>query len=300
MVNRQTVSYLTRRFEAAGMRPLTRFGQNFLIDLNLIELIASSADIDDRDLVLEIGTGTGSLTTLLAARAAHVITVEIDENLAQIAREEIDHLPNVTLRLHDALKNKNRFDPGLLEEIRSQFNRLPAGRRRFKLVANLPYNVATPIISNLLRVDPVPDVMCVTIQKELAERITAAPGVKDYSALSIWIQSLAVPKIVRILPPGVFWPPPKVHSAILRIDTDPALRARISDLDFFHQKLRALYFHRRKYLRSVVQSAMKGELDRVAVDEVLQQLAYSGEDRAERLSVEQTIALIEALRQKVG
>ncbi|QDV66523.1 Ribosomal RNA adenine dimethylase [Rosistilla carotiformis] len=295
MVNRQTASYLTKRFQQTGMRPLSRFGQNFLIDLNLVDLIADSADIDDRDLVLEIGTGTGSLTTRLAARAAHVITVEIDTNLAQIAQEELEDLPNVTMRLHDALKNKNNFDPELLENIRQEFDKLPAKRRRFKLVANLPYNVATPIISNLLRNDPIPDVISVTIQKELADRIVAPPGTKDYSALSIWIQSVANASIVRTLPPGVFWPPPKVTSAIIRIDTDANLRARIDNIDFFHEKLRALYFHRRKFLRSVVLSAMKGELDKAQVDAVLEKLGFSGEIRAERLTVAQTIELINEL-----
>ena len=295
MSNRQTASYLTRRFQEAGMRPLTRYGQNFLIDLNLVDLIADSASIQPHDLVLEIGTGTGSLTTRLADRAGHVITVEIDTNLAQLAIEEIGDRDNVTLRLHDALKNKNRFNPELIENIREEFDRLPHDRRQFKLVANLPYNVATLIISNLLRRDPVPDLMCVTIQKELADRIIARPGTKDYSALSIWVQSLAHAEIVRVLPPGVFWPAPKVTSAVIRIAPDPKLRANIDNLEFFHEKLRALYFHRRKYLRSVVQSAMKGEMDKPTVDEVLTELGYSGEDRAERLSVQQTIDLIAAL-----
>lgn len=295
MDNRQTVSYLTKRFQQAGMRPLNRYGQNFLVDLNLVDLIADSADIDDRDVVLEIGTGTGSLTTRLAAKAAHVITVEIDPNLALIAEEEMGHLTNVTMRQHDALKNKNSFDPELLEEIRLQLEKQPENRRRFKLVANLPYNVATPIISNLLRRDPVPDVICVTIQKELADRIVSPPGTKDYSALSIWIQSVAHASIVRILPPGVFWPPPKVHSAIIRIDSDKKLRGRIDNIDFYHEKLRALYFHRRKFLRSVVCSAMKDELDKSQVDAVLNELGYSGEIRAERLTVEQTIALLNKL-----
>ncbi|MEZ6090618.1 MAG: rRNA adenine dimethyltransferase family protein [Pirellulaceae bacterium] len=202
----------------------------------------------------------------------------------------------MTLRLHDALKNKNRFDAGLIENIQQEFNRLPEKRRRFKLVANLPYNVATPIISNLLRYEPIPDLMCVTIQKELADRIVSPPGTKDYSALSIWVQSVAHASIVRVLPPGVFWPPPKVHSAILRIDTDSRLRSRIDDIEFFHEKLRALYFHRRKFLRSVVLSAMKDQLDKAQVDTVLSDLGYDGESRAEQLSVEATIRLINALR----
>src|SRR4029078_709524 len=104
-----------------------------------------------------------------------------------------------------------------------------------KLVANLPYNIATPLISNLLLARYVPHSMTVTIQKELAERSTAHPSTKDYSALSVWIQSQCQAEIVRIMPPSVFWPAPKVSSAILRIKVDPARRAAIGDLPFFHQ-----------------------------------------------------------------
>ena len=299
MENRQTVSYVANRLKAAGLRPVNRFGQNFLVDLNLIDLIARSADLTRQDVVLEIGTGTGSLTSRMAGKAGQVVTVEIDANLAELARQEFADQPHVTLLQRDALKNKNTIHESVLQAVREAMERIGPGAQ-FKLVANLPYNVATPIISNLLDVDPVPNRMVVTIQKELAERITAQPSTKDYSALSIWVQALAQSQIVRILPPSVFWPRPKVHSAILRIDPDPQLRSRIVDLDFFHRTLRALYFHRRKFLRSVVLSAMKGQLEKATVDEVLSAAGMTETTRAEELSVEKTIDLIERLRQAVA
>jgi len=165
------------------------------------------------------------------------------------------------------------------------------------LVANLPYNVATPILSNLLRSEPAPDRMVVTIQKELADRIVAEPGSKDYGALSVWMQSICDCQIVRILPPTVFWPRPKVESAIIRLDVDSERRSAFEDLEYFHQTVRALFFHRRKFLRSVVLSAMKGRLQKDQVDTVLKQLGHGPDARAEQLDRSAIASLVESLRQ---
>ena len=214
-VNRQTVSYLSRRFEEVGLNPNKRHGQNFLIDLNLLNLLAKSAQLNSNDVVLEIGTGMGSLTGLFAEQAAQVITVEIDEYLYQMASEELEVFDNIQMLKQDALKNKNQFAPEVIAAIKHHMQ--VEDGRVFKLAANLPYNVATPIISNLLRSEIVPKTMTVTIQKELADRLVAAPGSKDYGALSIWVQSICDVEIVRIMSPKVFWPRPKVDSAIIHI-----------------------------------------------------------------------------------
>lgn len=298
MAERQTASYLTEQFAAAGLRPLTRFGQNFLIDLNLVDLIVRSAELTRDDLVLEVGTGVGSLTTRMAPQAGAIVTVEIDDNLAQLAQQELDSFPNVRQLHCDALRNKNTLAPELLENVREGLTRL-GEPSRFLLVANLPYNIATPLISNLLAADPHPDRMVVTIQKEVADRIVAEPGSKDYGALSVWVQALGTAQLVRVLPPTVFWPRPKVESAILRIDHDPAKRARFADLAFFHQTVRALFFHRRKLMRSVVRSAFKGQLSKSQVDATLQGAGYTGGERVEQLGVEPICRLVEALRQSV-
>lgn len=291
---RQTVSFLIRRFKEAGIRPNTRHGQNFLVDLNLVNLLARSADVGPADVVLEVGTGTGSLTALLAERASAVVTVEIDPQLYQLAAEELIDFDNVTMLHQDALKNKNRFHPHLLETVREKLNEQPG--RRLKLAANLPYNVATPILSNMLSTDMVPVSMTVTIQKELADRITARPRTKDYSALSIWMQAQCDTEIIRIMPPSVFWPRPRVHSAIIQIVPCEEKRNRIPDLKFFHSFVRAMFFHRRKFLRSELISALKHKLDKVAIDEILAQQGLSGSGRAEELDVDAMLALCEAAR----
>jgi len=248
------------------------------------------------DVVLEIGTGAGSLTSRLADSAGAVLTVEIDKNLHQLASEELAYRSNVLLLQGDALRNKNSLRTDIMDHIRDALSRL-GDNARFGLVANLPYNVATPIISNLLHESPSPDFIVVTIQKELADRMVASPGTKDYGALSVWIQSVCRATIVRVLSPKVFWPRPKVDSAIIRLDAEPERRAEIADLVYFHQTVRALFFHRRKFLRSVVISAMKGRLEKDQVDEILGSLGHGEKSRTEELPVAQIQALVEALRQ---
>jgi 16S rRNA (adenine1518-N6/adenine1519-N6)-dimethyltransferase len=298
MVHRQTAQFLIQRFRQVGIRPVTKRGQNFLIDLNLVELIAESADLGPDDVVLEVGTGTGSLTALIAPHVAEVVTVEIDRQLHELANQELVEFDNVTFLCQDVLKTKNRLHPVVLDVLKEK---LAGGEnRKLKLVANLPYNVATPIISNLLDTEVVPDAMSVTIQKELADRIVASPSTKDYGSLSIWLQSQCDVQIVRTLPPSVFWPRPKVQSAILHIQVSPEKRGLIADVTFFHRFVRAMFFHRRKYLRSVILSAFKGQLDKPAVDAVLEAQSLSPQIRAEALDVQQMLDLCDAMRAAGG
>jgi len=293
---RQTFSYLKQRFERLGLQPDTRHGQNFLIDLNLIELIARTAELTRRDVVLEVGTGGGSLTALMAEKAGHVLSFEIDPGLHQLASEELAPHPNVSLFLQDALRNKNNLHPVVLEAIDEWLGRIP--NARLKLVANLPYNIATPVISNLLSTPHTPALMVATIQKELADRLVARPGAKEYGALSVWVQSQCAVKIARALAASVFWPRPKVNSAIVRIEPLAERRERIPDREFFHSFVRSLFLHRRKYLRSCLISAVKGTLDKSAVDEILSQLGHGPEARTEQLSIEQLLAMTEAVRKR--
>ena len=296
-VNRQTVSYLSRRFEEVGLNPNKRHGQNFLVDLNLIQMIARSAELGKKDVVLEVGTGMGSLTGMLAEKAAHVITVEIDGYLHQMASEELEAFDNIEMLKQDALKNKNQFDDRVITAIKAALAKDP--NRVFKLAANLPYNIATPVIANLLRSEVIPAMMSVTIQKELADRITAKPGSKDYGSLSVWVQSMADAELVRIMPPHVFWPRPKVDSAILKIVHRPDKVASIPDIDFFYAFVRAMFFHRRKFLRSVAVAAFKEQLSKPQVDEVLEGAGLRTDSRTEQLNVEELQALSEHFRKKL-
>jgi 16S rRNA (adenine1518-N6/adenine1519-N6)-dimethyltransferase len=291
---RQTKTFLLERFREMGIRPATRHGQNFLIDLNLVQLIVDAAELTDDDVVLEVGTGTGSLTAMVAERAAAVVTCEIDAHLYELASEQLIDLPNVTMLRLDALRNKNKFDDRVMDAIGEKLAATPG--RRFKLVANLPYNIATPVISNLLLCPHVPHSMTVTVQKELADRITAPPSTKDYSALSVWIQSQCRAEIVREMPPSVFWPAPKVSSAIVRLILEPQRRAAIGDLQYFHQITKALFLHRRKFLRANLLAAMKLHLDKEQVDALLHDMSFAHDTRTEQLDVATLITLAANVR----
>lgn len=295
--SRQTQSFLIQRFQEAGVRPQTRHGQNFLIDLNLLDLLVRTADLSREDVVLEVGTGLGSLAARMAPLAAAVVTVEIDSRLFALASEELAGLANVTMLQQDALKNKNTLHPAVLAAVREKMAAHPGSR--FKLVANLPYNVATPILSNLLTADPLPDSLTATIQKELADRIVARPGTKDYSALSIWMQALCAIEVVREMPPQVFWPRPVVHSAIIHILPNPAKRALIGDVSFLHEFVRSLFFHRRKFLRGVLISAYEERLGKAAIGDLLASFKFPADARAEQLDVKTLIALAAAVQKRL-
>src|SRR5262249_27460688 len=159
-----------------------KLGQNFLIDLNLIDLIVRAAEVGPQDAVLEVGTGTGSLTAKLAEHAGAVATVEIDRMFQPVARQVVGDRPNVTFLLGDALERKNELNPDMLTTWDAAYSRHGCTRR--KLVANLPYVIATPLVSNLLITDIPVERMVVMVQWEIAERMRATPGTKDYNALS--------------------------------------------------------------------------------------------------------------------
>jgi 16S rRNA (adenine1518-N6/adenine1519-N6)-dimethyltransferase len=289
---RQTQSYLKSLFARKGIYPRHRFGQNFLIDLNIHDLIVKTADVKHGDVVLEVGPGAGALTSLMASTGATVVAVEIDSATAGMI--------NVRVLNVDALASKNRLNPEVLDNVRSGLAVDPG--RRLKLVANLPYNVATPIIGNLLvhpefRLERV----VATIQLELARRMMAEPDSDDYGALSVLIQALTDFKLVRTLRPGVFWPRPKVDSAVISLIPNEAKRASIGDLDWFHSVVRRVFLHRRKNLRRVLYSLWRDRwTDKDEVDTLLDGLGLTGQVRAEAMNVEEHIALAVALRQRLG
>lgn len=289
---RQTLSYLRQLFSERGIRPKNKMGQNFLIDLNLLDLIVRTAELTPEDLALEVGSGTGSLTARLVQQAGAVLSVELDTNFLALTQELLDEPGDRVVLLHaDALRNKNELNPQLIQTLLDLRQR--AGTRQIKLVANLPYAVAVPIISNLLLTDLPIERMVVTVQWEIAERLLARPGTKDFGALAVLTQSLAEVQLVRQLSPSVFWPRPQVASAIVLIRPMAVKRAEVGDVQRLRNFLRDLYSHRRKNLRGALVSMANSDWSKPEVDHRLELLGIDGTTRAEDLSLQQHLRLCE-------
>ena len=298
---RQTTAYLKQLFEQVGFTIDSKRGQNFLVDLNLLDLLERSADVRPDDVVMEVGTGTGALTERLAGSARRVITCEIDPRLAQLARDKLVDCDNVTLVEGDVLASKHRFAPAVLAAIDAAIAGAEGGR--FLLVANLPYCVATPVISNLLTLPRPFDSATVTVQREMGERMTAAAGSHSYNALSVWIGAQCRGEIVRVLPPSVFWPRPRVDSAIVRLDLEPDRRAAIGDLDRFHDFVRDVFCHRRKLLRGVLVRMAGGKQQssaKEAVEKVYASLGFEASVRAEDIPPDTFVRLERAFYEHLG
>ena len=287
--DRQTRSHLMQLFKEHGFNPRTHLGQNFLIDINIIEFIVSEGQLTSYDVVLEVGTGTGGMTMFMVEEAGHVVSVEVDQNMHRLASSLMEGCDNATLMHTDALRNKNHLSDLVVEEVRMRLDAIE--NSQLKLVANLPYSVATPVVSNLVATDLPWSRMIVTIQLELGERMAAAPGTSNYGALSVWLQAQCRVKMIKRLAPSVFWPRPKVHSAIVRLSPDPQRKARIIDRPFFHDFVRRLFHHRRKLLRTVLVGMYSKQLSKPEVDELLAQFGCETETRAEELDVDQHVQL---------
>ncbi|MFO0880190.1 MAG: 16S rRNA (adenine(1518)-N(6)/adenine(1519)-N(6))-dimethyltransferase RsmA [Gemmataceae bacterium] len=297
---RQTLSYLRTLFQERGIRPRNKLGQNFLIDLNLLDLVVRSAEIGPADLVLEVGSGTGSLTMRLLESAGAVMAVEVDPPFAALTREAVEshfHLfsaaaggpgtrPEHVKLIHaDILERKNALQPEVLEGLRALL--AASGTTQIKLIANLPYAVAVPVISNLLLCDLPIERMVVMVQWEIAERLMAVPGTKDYAAMAVLVQSLTEVSLVRKIPPTAFWPRPQVDSAIVQVRPSEAKRALLGDPQRFRNFLRDLYVHRRKNLRGGLASLPGQTRSKAEIDQALATLDIDGAARAETLNLEQ-------------
>jgi len=243
----QTKHQIQEILAQAGSQPRHRFGQNFMIDQNLVRVVADAGAIAAGDLVIEVGPGTGTLTEELLSRGAEVVAVEIDRDLAKLLRERFADESRFKLIEGDALSSKHALNP----ELSDALGRATRGVEATKLVANLPYNIASPLIIELLlaRVD----LLAFTVQREVADRLRAAPGSDAYGPLSVMAQMLARVELLRTLPPQAFWPAPKIGSALVRMnrrDDQPA-----ADAAEFGRFVHKLFSFRRKTLRRALAQA---------------------------------------------
>jgi 16S rRNA (adenine1518-N6/adenine1519-N6)-dimethyltransferase len=290
---RQTLAFLRDLVQSQGLRPNFKLGQCFLIDLNFLEFIIRTSELTPADLIVEVGSGTGSLTTALAENAGAVLSVELDPAFHELAKRNTALFGNVTLLQGDILSGKNRLNENVLAELgRLQNN---PQWTQLKLISNLPYVVATPVITNFLLTELRFERMVVTVQFELAERLVARPGTKEYGSLAVLVQSLADVELVRKMPPGLFWPRPSVDSALVLVKPSMAKRSRIPNLERFHRFCRDLYLHRRKNLRGALHAFCKDRFSKEELDRHLFAHGFDPAGRAELLSVEEHLTLCETM-----
>ena len=294
---RQTRTHLMELFKRHGYNPRRDLGQNFLIDVNLVEFIARSAEITERDVVLEVGAGTGGMTAFLVQNAGHVVSVELDENVFPLAQEAVKDAYNVTLLKTDILKNKNTLSPQVLEVVQEKLDAIPESR--LKLVSNLPYNVATPVVSNLVSTELPWKRMVITIQLELGLRMTAKPRSSHYGALSAWLQAQCFVKVLKRLGPQVFWPRPKVNSAIVLLRPQHERRKAIGDREFYHDFVRRLFHHRRKLMRGVLRGMYRKQIEKSVIDQILSDMNFKESARAEEQTPDRLVALASRVRKAV-
>lgn len=258
---------------AAGARPQHRFGQNFMMDQRALSAIVEAGQLSSGDTVLEVGPGAGNLTSLMAARAGHILAVDIDEPLMHAAANHWRHLTNIRWLHADALASKHKLAPEMLSELRSLH---ATATGSLKLIANLPYNAASPLIAELLtlcwheqrrdafqtpstRAAPrlIFERLIFTVQWEVAQRMAAPPDCADYGSLGILMQLLADVRIVRSIEPGAFWPPPKVRSALVEVIVQPARFGAISNIEQLSAVLRGVFAHRRQNLVNAIRHGLK-------------------------------------------
>ena len=256
------------------------FGQNFLIDSHVTDKIIRAAEIGKDDNVLEIGPGIGTLTQYLAEAAGRVVAVEIDEKLIPVLEETLSGYDNVKVINEDILKC----------DIDSIF-----GGEPFKVVANLPYYITTPIIMGLLEGKSHFDSITVMIQKEVADRMKAGPGTKDYGALSLAVQYYAEPYLAANVPPNCFMPRPKVGSAVIRLKRLEEPRVAVKDEKLLFGLIRAAFMERRKTLLNAVKNYREMDISKEKVEEALVKMGIDTRIRGEALTLEQFAKLSDML-----
>jgi len=260
-------------------------GQNFLVDSNILENMVEKSGITKESGVIEIGPGIGALTEELALSAKKVLAFEIDDRLLPILADTLAPYNNVKVVHEDILEAK------VEERIAEEF----ADITDLHIVANLPYYITTPILFTLLEKDLPITSITIMIQKEVAERMAAKPGTKDYGSLTIAVQYYTRPEVIMEVPKRVFMPEPNVISAVLKLTKREKPLVQVEDERHFFTIVRASFAHRRKTLRNNLIGHLKGRLSKGEIDEVLSRANIDGNRRGESLSIEEFARLSDAL-----
>ena len=261
-----------------------KFGQNFLIDPHVLDKIIAAAEITKDDFVLEIGPGIGTLTQYLAEAAREVVAVEIDSTLSPILEDTLSAYDNVSVINEDVLK----VDLRKLAEERN-------GGKPIKVVANLPYYITTPIIMSLFESHVPLKSRTVMVQKEVALRMQAGPGTKDYGALSLAVQYYASPYLAANVPPNCFMPRPNVGSAVIRLTRFEETPVQVKDEKLLFRLIRASFNQRRKTLQNGLVNSQELDFTKEQVAAAIATLGVSPSVRGEALTLEQFAALANAL-----
>ena len=261
-----------------------KFGQNFLIDSHVLNKIIDAAEITKEDFVLEIGPGIGTMTQYLAEAAREVAAVEIDRNLIPILKETLADYDNVTIINQDVLK----LDIAALAEEKNE-------GRPIKVVANLPYYITTPIIMSLFESKVPLDSITVMVQKEVAVRMQAGPGTKDYGALSLAVQYYAEPYLAANVPQNCFIPRPNVGSAVIRLLRHETPAVQVKDEKLMFRLIRASFNQRRKTLVNGLKNSSELSYSKETILEAFEKLGFSENVRGETLTLEQFAALADVL-----
>jgi len=263
----QSLREIRELLAARGLTPRHRFGQNFLHDHGKIVELVDAAKLQPGETVLEVGPGTGALTECLLEREVRVVAVEIDRDLAGLVRDRFGD--RITLVEGDCLAKGRRLAPEVVSALEGS---------AFKLVANLPYQAASPLMASLLMHHPECLGQWVTIQKEVVDRLVAVPGTKAWGPLTAIVRAFATARRIAVLPPGCFWPAPKVTSAMAELRPCPQ-DARPSDPDGFARFVTKLLSQRRKQIGGILGHDVTASLE------------IEPQTRAETLSAEQLLAL---------
>lgn len=259
-----------------GLAPRKSLGQNFLIDANLVRKLVDASGVQPGDRVLEVGPGAGALTEELLDRGCQVVACELDQGLADLLSERFaDRGGQIHLIRGDCLAGKHAVNEDVVHAL---------GAHPFRLIANLPYNVASPLMLTLLLHHPTCESLWVTIQKEVADRIMAPPGSRDYGELSVMAQAMAEPHRVATVPPSCFWPPPKVTSAMIGLVRRET--PRTENVQVLQSLTHRLFTQRRKQIGAILKAEMR---DRAWPEGIAPTM------RPEQLSIEQLDALAQAL-----